>query len=174
MTPDRPPDTGAPESPASPSRGGVTAPDAALMNPTIFVAILQNNWENVRSIKSERIWFLNTFSLIAAGTQSVLFGIHGAAVFQLGVNLMMGAFALMGLVISLRLKAELEECLEKIRAMVVKVHAEEFMALENSEGDLARYPEFRWMFPLFYCVAIVYFAALALQGLTATAPPPAP
>lgn len=169
MTLDRPPDSGAPE---SPPRGRVTAPDAAPMDPAIFIAILQTNWENVRSIKSERISFLNTFSLIAAGTQSLLFGIRGSPIFRLAVNLLMGVFAVMGLVISLRLKAELEECLEKIHAMVAKVHAEEFMALERSEGDLARYPKFRWMFPLFYCVAIVFFAALAVQGLTFTTTEP--
>jgi len=139
------------------------------MDPTLFIAILQGNWENVRSIKSQRISFLNTFSLITAGTQSVLFTMHGEAIFQLAVNLLMGAFAAMGLVISLRLKAELEECLEKIHMMAVEVHAEEFMALERSEGELARYPQFRWMFPLFYALAIAFFAALVVRDLVTVA-----
>jgi hypothetical protein len=88
---------------------GMAEPDARSIDPTIFAAILQQNSENVRSIKNQRIWFLQTFAVISAGTQSFLLGIHAEALLQLGLNLSMTAVAAMGLLISLRLKAELEE-----------------------------------------------------------------
>jgi hypothetical protein len=46
------------------------------------------------------------------------------------------------------------------------------MALERSQGDLSRYPQFRWMFPLFYALAIAIFAAQSVHNLIAamTAP----
>jgi hypothetical protein len=72
--------------------------------------------------------------------------------------LSMCAFAVMGLVISLRLKAELEECLEKVHALLVRAQVEGFMALERSEGDLSRYPQFRWMIPVFYTLALALIA----------------
>ena len=142
------------------------APDAASINPTIFAAILQQNSENLRSIKSQRIWFLQTFAVIATGTQSLLLGIRAEPVLQVGLNLSMTAVAAMGLLISLRLKAELEECLEKVRALVAQAQVEEFMALERSQGDLSRYPKFRWMFPSFYAVAITFFGVQSVHNLT--------
>lgn len=66
----------------------------------------------------------------------------------------------MGLLTSLRLKAELDECLAKLRTMAEQAEAVQFVALGDSEGDLARYPKFRWVFPIFYAIAIFAFVAL--------------
>ena len=130
-----------------------------------FTAIFQQNWENVRSIKSERIWFMNTYSVISAGTLSLLHSIHGEAVVQLELIFAMCALSVMGLLISLRLKAELEECLQRLEAMVVHAGAQEFVALGGSEGALSRYPQFRWMFPVFYSFAVMLFVALFVSRL---------
>ena len=77
----------------------------------------------------------------------------------------MCVFSLIGLLTSLRLKAELEECLGKLQAMVAQEHVEEFMALGRSEGALAHYPKFRWIFPAFYSMATVGFVALFVYRL---------
>jgi hypothetical protein len=98
-------------------------------------------------------------------TQSVVLSVRAEPLLQLGLNLSMTAVAAMGLLISLRLKAELEECLEKVRALIVQAQVEEFMALERSEGDPSRYPQFRWMFPMFYASAIAMFAAQSVHNL---------
>jgi Na+/melibiose symporter-like transporter len=136
-----------------------------LGSPT-FTAIFQQNWENVRSIKSERIWFMNTYSVISAGTLSLLQSIHGETVVQLPLIFAMCAFSVMGLLISLRLKAELEECLQKVDAMVVQAQVQEFVALGGSEGALSRYPQFRWMFPVFYSFAVMLFVALFVYRIS--------
>ena len=98
-------------------------------NPEVFAAIFQQNWENVRHIKSERMWFLNTHAITSAGTLSLLQTIHGEYVLQLSLLLCMCVLSAIGLLTSLRLKAELEECLEKIQAMVARAQVDDFMAL---------------------------------------------
>jgi Na+/melibiose symporter-like transporter len=130
-----------------------------------FTTIFQQNWENVRSIKSERIWFMNTYSVISAGTLFLLQNIHGEAVVQLELIFAMCALSVMGLLISLRLKAELEECLQRLEAMVVQARVQEFVALGGSEGALSHYPQFRWMFPVFYSFAVMLFVALFVSRL---------
>ena len=44
---------------------------AAIDSP-LFEAVFKQNWENARHIKSERIWFMNAFSLISAGVLTLL------------------------------------------------------------------------------------------------------
>lgn len=133
--------------------------------PAIFAVIYQQSWENVRHIKSERIWFMNTFSAISAGALSLLQTIRGEAVLQLSLLLFMCLFSVIGLLTSLRLKAELEECLSKLQTMVAQSQAREYVALGQSDGELTRYPKFRWIFPVFYSMATVGYAALLVYRL---------
>jgi hypothetical protein len=130
-----------------------------------FTLIFQQNWENVRSIKNERIWFMNTYSVISAGTLSLLQAIRGENVVQLAMLFAMSALSAMGVLISLRLKAELEECLQKLDAMAVYAHIEDLVALGGSEGALSRYPQFRWMFPVFYSFALMLFVGLLVYRI---------
>jgi hypothetical protein len=132
-------------------------------NPEVFAAIFQQNWENVRHIKSERMWFLNTHAITSAGTLSLLQTIHGE--FELSLLLCMCVLSAIGVLISLRLKAELEECLEKIQAMVARAQVDDFMALGRLEGRWSRYPSFRWVFPALYALSMVLFFALFVYRL---------
>ena len=75
--------------------------------------------------------------------------------------------SLVGLISSLRLKAELEECLEKIEAMVLRAQVDEFVALGRPEGRLLHYPAFRWVFPIFYAFGIALFVGLLVYRLAA-------
>ena len=134
-------------------------------NPEVFAAIFQQNWENVRHIKSERMWFLNTHAITSAGTLSLLQTIHGEFVLQMSLLLCMCVLSAIGVLISLRLKAELEECLEKIQAMVARAQVDDFMALGRLEGRWSRYPSFRWVFPALYALSMVLFFALFVYRL---------
>lgn len=127
------------------------------MEPAYYPVIYQQNWENARHIKSERIWFLNTYAVISAGILSLLHGIRGEPFAEVALMVFMCVFSLIGLLTSFRLKAELEECLDKLHALVVLAHAEPFVALGQSEGALSRYPKFRWIFPFFYGLATAAF-----------------
>ena len=134
--------------------------DRMATDSALFATIFQQNWENVRGIKSERIWFMNIYSAISAGSLTLLQGIHGERVIELALILALCLLSLVGLISSLRLKAELEECLEKIEAMVARAQVAEFVALGRPVGRLLRYPAFRWVFPIFYLFGTALFVGL--------------
>ena len=73
--------------------------------------------------------------------------------------------SLMGVVMSLRLKAELEECLEKPQTMVAGAQMGEFMAIGRLEGRRSRYTVFSWVFPVGYSISAVLFVALLVYRL---------
>jgi hypothetical protein len=125
----------------------------------MFAAVFSENWQNARHIKTERISFLTTFSLITAGVLTFLQAVRSSAVLQVVLLVFMCLFSLFGLLTSLRLKGELEECLAKIQAMTAQANVSEFAALELG-GELSRYPKFRWIFPAFYFMSAAGFAAL--------------
>ena len=77
----------------------------------------------------------------------------------------MTLFSLIGLLTSLRLKGELEECLVKIEAMSVQARVNDFVALGQLEGRSSRYPRFRWIFPIFYAMTTVGFITLIVYRL---------
>ena len=131
----------------------------------LFVETFRQNWENVRHIKTERMWFMNTFSAITAGALSLLQAISLGAVLQTSLIGFMCVFSIIGLLTSLRLKAELEECLAKIQSMVAQTNEREFVALGQSEGHLSRYPKFRWIFPVFFSLASAGFVSLLVYRL---------
>ena len=135
----------------------------------MFAAVFSENWQNARHIKTERISFLTTYSLITAGVLTFLQTVRSSAVLQVALLLFMCLFSLFGLLTSLRLKGELEECLGKIEAMTMQANVREFVAL-GLGGKLSRYPKFRWIFPAFYIMSTAGFAALiAYRVITGTA-----
>ena len=135
----------------------------------MFVAVFNENWENARHIKSERISFMNAFSLISAGVLTFLQSVRGSAVLQVALLSFMCLFSVFGLLTSLRLKGELEDCLAKIKAMSVPANISQFVALEL-KGKVARYPKFRWIFPTFYSMTTAGFVTLIVYRLVTGAP----
>jgi hypothetical protein len=119
----------------------------------------------VRHIKSERFWFMKTHAIMSAGTLSLLQSIRGEFVLQLSLLLCMCVLSAIGVLTSLRLKAELEECLETIQVVVARVRADDFMALGRLEGRRSRYPAFRWVIPVPYSLTTVLFFALFVYRL---------
>ena len=60
---------------------------------------------------------MNMFSVISVGALSLLQTTRSGALLQLSLPLFLCLFSLIGLLISLRLKAELEECLGKLQTL---------------------------------------------------------
>jgi hypothetical protein len=139
---------------------GIEAERRHSIEPSLYAMLLQQNCENARHIKSERIWFMNTYSVITAGVLSLMHTMQSQKVIELALLTFMCFFSVIGLLTSFRLKAELEECLGKIRYIAQNADALPFVALGESEGALARYPKFRWIFPIFYSIATAAFVAL--------------
>ena len=72
---------------------------------------------------------------------------------------------LIGLLTSLRLKVELEECLQSIAKIIAQTGLDDFMPVFDSRGALTRYPKFRWLFPVFYIIASIGFFVLLIYRL---------
>ena len=122
----------------------------AAIDPEMFAAVFSQNWDNARYIKSERISFMNAYSVICAGVLALLQSVQASDLIRIALLFFMTLFSLIGLLTSLRLKGELEECLAKIEAMSVQARVNDFVALGQLEGRSSRYPRFRWIFPIFY------------------------
>ena len=139
----------------------IDAPDAS--NPVVFASVFNQNWENVRHVKNERISFMNAYSLITAGVLTLLQNLHTSDLIRTALLLFMALFSVFGFLTSLRLKAELEECLEKIGVMTSAAKASDFVALGQLKSRPWHYPKFRWLFPLFFAMTTTGFLSYRLQ-----------
>jgi hypothetical protein len=92
----------------------------AAIDPDMFAAVFSENWDNARYIKSERISFMNAYSVICAGVLALLQSVQASDLIRIALLFFMTLFSLVGLLTSLRLKSELEECLAKIEAMTAQ------------------------------------------------------
>jgi hypothetical protein len=137
----------------------------AVTDPAMLAAVFNENWQNARNVKSERISLMNTFSLVSAGVLTLLQSVRGSAMLEISLLLFMCLFSVVGLLTSLRLKGELEECLAKIQAISVQMNVSDFVALGQVADKVPRYPKFRWMFPLFYSMTTAGFVALIVYRL---------
>ncbi len=106
----------------------------AAIDPDMFAAVFSQNWDNARHIKSERISFMNAYSVICAGVLALLQSVQASDLIRIALLFFMTLFSLIGLLTSLRLKGELEECLARIEAMSVQARVNDFVAL----GQLGR------------------------------------
>jgi hypothetical protein len=127
-----------------------------------LLAIFAQHWENARHIKNERLSFTNIYAIVSAGILSLLQSVSGEFILEISLLVFLLAFSIIGLLTSLRLKAELEECLHNIERIVAQTGLEEFMPVVDSRGSLTRYPKFRWLFPVFYSICTAGFLILLL------------
>ncbi len=143
----------------------VTPPPLTPSEKRVLLAIFAQHWENARLIKNERLSFTNIYSLVSAGILSLLHTVRGEATLEVSLLVFLLAFSIIGLLTSLRLKAELEECLRNIEGIVARTGLEEYMPVVDSHGALTRYPKFRWLFPAFYMICALGFLILLVVRL---------
>ncbi len=130
-----------------------------------LLTVFQQHWENARHIKNERLSFTNIYAIVSAGSLSLLHSVRGEFALEASMLVFLCCFSAIGLLTSLRLKAELENCLHSIERAVAKLGMEEFMPVVDSRGALTRYPKFRWLFPVFYAIATAGFLGLLVYRL---------
>jgi hypothetical protein len=134
-----------------------------------LLTVFQQHLENARHIKNERLSFTNIFAIVSAGILSLLHSITGNFVLEISMLIFLVFFSVIGLLTSLRLKAELENCLHSIEKTVARLGMEQYMPVVDSQGALTRYPKFRWLFPAFYAIASVGFIGLLVYRLVSGA-----
>jgi hypothetical protein len=131
----------------------------------MLLTILAQNCENARHIKNERLTFVNIYAIVVAGALSLMNSAKGRPVFELYLAFFLWVFSMIGLVSSLRLKAELEECMAKIRSIATDAGLADSIAVGLTQGRLSHLPKFRWVFPVFYIITSVGFCGLFFQLL---------
>ena len=131
----------------------------------VLLVLFHQHWENVRHIKNERLSFTNMYCLVAAGILSLLHSVRGDLLLEFALLVFMTAFSVIGLLASLRLKVELEHCLNRIEAIVAATPLQVFMPPVDHHGALTRLPKFRWIFPWFYGIAMFGFVAILVTRL---------
>ncbi|MDB6033170.1 MAG: hypothetical protein JWM16_3508 [Verrucomicrobiales bacterium] len=132
---------------------------------SMFIVVFKEHWENVRHIKNERLSFTNIYGIITAGTLSLMHSVTGIAALEFSLLVFLFVFSVIGLITSLRLRLELEECLRAIETMVRHAGFEGFMATDQVTGSLTRIPKFRSVFPIFYSITSVGFLTLLIVRL---------
>src|SRR5262245_62299373 len=98
----------------------------AATDPEIFAAVFSQNWDNARYIKSERISFMNAYSVICAGVLALLQSVQASDLIRIALLFFMTLFSVVGFLTSLRLKSELAECMATIEAMSLHAKVRQF------------------------------------------------
>jgi hypothetical protein len=135
----------------------LNADDKALAQ---FDPVFKQNWENARFIKSERLASANIYAIVVAGTLSLMTTGRSSAVMELVLVGFLWILSVVALLTSLRLKAELEDCLRCIQALARRAEVEEFVSLGAITRGIAHHVKFRWMFPILYAFTSVGFLIL--------------
>ncbi len=135
----------------------------------VVLAVFRQHWENARHIKNERLSFTNIYAIVSGGILSLVHSVQGQGqvVLEVSILLFLCFFSVIGLLTSLRLKAELEESLRNIEKTVARLGMQPLMPVVDSHGTLTRYPKFRWLFPVFYTISTAGFVTLLLYRLVA-------
>jgi hypothetical protein len=63
----------------------VTKETPAVTDPTIFATVFKENWDNARYIKSERISFMNAYSVICAGVLALLQSVQASDLIRMAL-----------------------------------------------------------------------------------------
>jgi len=146
---------------------GTSAPTQSLSD-AAFLLLLEQGWENVRHIKNERIWFTNIYAIVSAAVLSFLHSASGLSILSVFLPGLLLALSTIGLLLSFRLKAELEDWLDKIEAMTHYVGLEDHISTGDLKGPFVRHIKFRWLFPVFYAFTTVSAGGLLAYQLFRT------
>src|SRR5512132_352826 len=65
----------------------------AAIDPDMFAAVFSENWDNARYIKSERISFMNAYSVICAGVLALLQSVQASDLIRIALLFFMTLFS---------------------------------------------------------------------------------
>ena len=66
----------------------------AAIDPDMFAAVFSQNWDNARHIKSERISFMNAYSVICAGVLALLQSVQASDLIRIALLSFMTLFSI--------------------------------------------------------------------------------
>jgi hypothetical protein len=137
-------------------------------NPALVVAAFTQASENIRHIRSERIWFCNAYGAIIAGGLAILPRDLSTAsnrrVLAIGLIFLV-LFSLVSLACSIRLVAELRDALANLTRLASENGMEHLVGTVDQPRGFGATMPMRWVFPIFYSLTAGALVVLLLVHL---------
>ena len=130
-------------------------------NKVSFDEMYRQNWEHARHVENERMNFTSIYVIIIAGVLAFL-GQAGDNITEGSKTAIFSFLAILsaiGFLISLRLRADMEAHVNKIKQLTKG--REEFVTFGAETGWTTKV-KLRVLFPVVYCIGLVVFSLFAI------------
>ena len=123
--------------------------------------LYRQNWEHARHVENERMNFTSIYVIIIAGVLAFL-GQSGEDIsegFKVGILSFLAVLSAIGFLISLRLKADMEARVEKIKELAQEQRHFVTFGVETGWTTIVK---LRVLFPVVYCIGCIIFTVFAI------------
>ena len=127
--------------------------------------LYRENWAHVRHVENERMGFTSIYFLIVAGVLAFWSNKGFEGFFSIILLLLLILISTIGMLLSYRLKADMEAHGEKLRQIAENYHLSEYHTFGAEKGPTTRF-KLRKLFPLMYLVMTIAFSLLFFYELT--------
>jgi hypothetical protein len=135
------------------SRGPHTAHSAS--DDTLLKEIYSQNWENARHLRNVRVLGANVFAIVVASCLATLQFVRDDPIGQITLLGFLVVVSVIQLMMSIELKRELDECLDRIDLMIGDSETRRYVALLAVPAGRSSLMRLRWLYPAFYLVTAV-------------------
>ncbi len=134
-------------------------------DPAFVIAAFAETSENIRHIRSERIWFCNAYCAIVAGGLALLPrdpGIASNRRVVLAGLVVLVLFSIVSLACSIRLVAELRNALANLGRIASDNGMDGLVGIIDPPRSFGASMPMRWVFPIFFSLTTVSLLVLLI------------
>jgi hypothetical protein len=127
----------------------------------ILLEALKENYEHFRHVENERLWFTNIYAIIVGAI--ITFFKEGRIFVHSTIFLII--LSILGLLMSLRLKADIQDFQHKIIEIATKLKVRDLCGLGAQKGFTV-YFKLRDIFIIFYVCMLIFLVVLLTTSLS--------
>jgi len=127
---------------------------------TILLEVLKENYNHFRHVENERLWFTNIYAIIVG---SIFTFVKEGRVFILSTIFLI-ILSILGFLMSLRLKADVEDFQQKIIAISTQLKVRDLCGLGAQKG-FTIYFKLRDIFIYFYFCMLLFLIVTLITSL---------
>lgn len=124
--------------------------------------IVEQNWNHIRHLETTRLWTTNTYAFLIAAV--LAFASGSDKVLRVFLLFTLFIIGILGFLMNLRIKGDVEDHSDKIRAALERVGLQCYMGFGVARGWISRIA-IPWMFLSFYLAMMILFLLLLLHEL---------
>jgi len=124
-------------------------------NDTLLKEIYAQNWENARHLRNGRVLGANVFAIVVAACLATLQFVRDDPIGQITLLGFLVVVSVIQLMMSIELKRELDECLDRIDLMIGDGDTRRYVALLAVPAGRASLMRLCCLYPAFYLVTAV-------------------